>query len=63
MTMKRIIQFQVVTEKGVGTGELQTMFALDEDGILFEAQLTPSNLSKPFQPTWSALKVDGPQST
>lgn len=55
--MKRIVQFQVVTEE-TGSGEKREIFALDSDGGLFSAVLTPR---QPGPPQWAAMKIGQPE--
>lgn len=52
--MKRILQFQVVTEE-TSSGPKRTIFALDSDGALFSALLTRL---EPGPPRWSVLEIE-----
>lgn len=56
--MKRIVQFQVVTEDTDG-GQKRRIFALDTDGGLFSALL---DLKQPAAPQWTAMKLQEPES-
>ena len=57
--MKRIIQFQVVTDT-TAQGPKRLIFALDEEGRLWEASLTETDRNTPLNPQWSALGVAKP---